>query len=301
MTKLKLSKLGILLPVVLFSCATSSESTPTTSTSTSTTLATPEPVRVAAVGDISCGTSQRKSGDYDCADGQVANAVRDADVDYALLLGDIQYPSHGIGDFYANFLPLWEGAADKMLPIPGNHEYENDIDNNYFAAWGSEFNNGYYTYDLNDDWIVVALDTNDNCEIVSCDESSDQYAWLEQQLVDNSDKCVIAMMHHPRFSSGVHGDTTAVAPMYELMASNKVVIVLSGHDHHYERFYNSPAQFVVGTGGKDLRGASSSDSSFVIDDQHGFLLLNIYDKFVSTSFIDINSNAHDVASYECKK
>src|SRR5262249_4939990 len=81
----------------------------------------------------------------------------------------------------------------------------------------------------------------------------------------NTRPCVIAYWHHPRFSSGsVHGNDTQVAPFWNALAAAGADIVLSGHDHIYERFEPQdpsgradPAgirEFVVGTGGRSLYG-----------------------------------------------
>ena len=69
-------------------------------------------------------------------------------------------------------------------------------------------------------------------------------------------------MHHPRFSSGEKDGSTAggVKKLWEALYEAGTEVVLSGHEHNYERF--SPQdpegrvdpergirQFVVGTGG----------------------------------------------------
>jgi hypothetical protein len=69
-------------------------------------------------------------------------------------------------------------------------------------------------------------------------------------------------MHHPRFSSGVeHGSYDGVEPLWEALYEGGAEVVLSGHEHNYERFApQDPSgkadtergirEFVVGTGGK---------------------------------------------------
>ena len=70
-------------------------------------------------------------------------------------------------------------------------------------------------------------------------------------------------MHHPRFSSGPHVKNRLVFPMWRLLDSAGVDVVISGHDHIYERFApmrrngtrddrNGVRQFVAGTGGAHL-------------------------------------------------
>ena len=47
---------------------------------------------------------------------------------------------------------------------------------------------------------------------------------------------VIAYWHHPRFSSGEHGNDDTVQPFWDALYAAGADIVLNGHDHDYERF-----------------------------------------------------------------
>ncbi len=115
------------------------------------------------------------------------------------------------------------------------------------------------------------------------------------------DKCFIAISHHPRFSTGEHGSNLFMREVYRLLRKNNVPVLLSGHDHHYERFSTKTAQHVIGTGGKDLRPATGADNSFKIDDQFGFLQLAIKGKVLQTEFSDINGTVHDQKVVTCVK
>ena len=59
-------------------------------------------------------------------------------------------------------------------------------------------------------------------------------------------------MHHPRFSSGLHGSDTTLGALWTTLSRGGVDIVLAGHDHHYERFapFEGIRAFVVGSGGR---------------------------------------------------
>ena len=99
-------------------------------------------------------------------------------------------------------------------------------------------------------------------EIGGCEASSAQVRWLKADHAANDDKrCTLAYMHQPRFSSGVkHGNTYYVKSLWEALHEAGAEVVLSGHEHNYERFApQKPGgradpergirQFVVGTGG----------------------------------------------------
>ena len=106
---------------------------------------------------------------------------------------------------------------------------------------------------------------NSNCTIVSCAAGSAQEQWLRADLAANSAQCTVALFHHPRFSSGSSQNNTSVAPFWNALYDFNADLVLSGHDHAYERFARQNAsggadsargiqQFVVGTGGVGING-----------------------------------------------
>jgi hypothetical protein len=88
---------------------------------------------------------------------------------------------------------------------------------------------------------------------------------LRADLAANSKKCTLAYWHHPRFSSGLHGNTPGVKPLWDALYEAGADVVLSAHDHSYERFAPQKPdgtadpergirQFIVGTGGSRLYG-----------------------------------------------
>jgi hypothetical protein len=91
-----------------------------------------------------------------------------------------------------------------------------------------------------------------------------QQEWLSADLAAHGGgACTLAYWHHPVFSSGEHGNDPRMATTWKKLDEAGVDIVLTGHDHDYERFApqtyegvadpNGIRQFVVGTGGRDLR------------------------------------------------
>jgi hypothetical protein len=73
-------------------------------------------------------------------------------------------------------------------------------------------------------------------------------------------RCTLAFWHHPLYSSGGHGSIPKMRDAWRLLQDAGAELVLSGHDHDYERFAPQDAdnhldrargmrQFVVGTGG----------------------------------------------------
>src|SRR5918994_3142676 len=181
-------------------------------------------------------------------------------------LGDHAYPKGTGANFAECYEPSWGQVKSRTMPSPGNHEYETPGASgyfNYFGAAAGDPNEGYYSYDLGS-WHVISL--NSNCSSVpgGCAAGSPQEQWLKADLAAHQNTCTLAYWHHPRFSSGDHGDHASVAPFWDALYQAGADVVLNGHDHDYERFapqnpsgQADPTQgireFVVGTGGAELR------------------------------------------------
>ncbi len=59
--------------------------------------------------------------------------------------------------------------------------------------------------------------------------------WLRRDLSENRLSCIPAFWHHPRFSSGPHGDNARMAPIWDTLYQYGASVVVSGRDHDYER------------------------------------------------------------------
>ncbi|MEO8273201.1 MAG: metallophosphoesterase [Chloroflexota bacterium] len=178
-------------------------------------------------------------------------------------LGDNVYSNGTSQEFTDCYGPTWGRTSIKSRtrPTAGNHDYNTSGATGYYGYFGAAAGDptkGYYAYDLGA-WRVYVL--NSNCGVISCAQGSAQEQWLRGDLVANARACVVAMWHHPRFSSGTaHGSSTTVQPLYQALYDNDAELVLTGHEHNYERFAPQTAtgvldnarglvEFVVGTGG----------------------------------------------------
>ena len=98
---------------------------------------------------------------------------------------------------------------------------------------------------------------------IATSRHSRQVEWLRKDLTSTRNNCTLAYWHHPLFSSGHHGNHDDVKPIWKALSAVNADIVLSGHDHNYERFAPMSANgekrrrgtrsFVVGNGGRNLR------------------------------------------------
>src|SRR5207244_11212318 len=116
----------------------------------------------------------------------------------------------------------------------GNHEDNTQNAGGYFgdfAAAAGDPAKGYYSYDVGA-WHVVVLNN-----YVDLTAGSPQEQWLRADLAASTRQCTIAMWHEPLFSSGpIHGGNLATQPLWQALYAWGAEIVLSGHNHNYERF-----------------------------------------------------------------
>jgi len=189
-------------------------------------------------------------------------------------LGDNVYDSGTPAEFTNCYAPTWGVSLGRTRPAAGNHAagYYG-----YFGAAAGDPAKGYYAYTLSSGWRVYVL--NSNCSTVSCSAGSAQEQWLRTDLAANPSACVVAMWHHPTFSSGsTHGSSTATQALYQALYDFNAELILAGHEHNYERFAPQTAtgtadsarglvEFVVGTGGRSHYGfkATAIANSLVRD------------------------------------
>jgi acid phosphatase type 7 len=177
-------------------------------------------------------------------------------------LGDNVYNTGATSEFNNCYASAWGRHLARTRPASGNHDYLTLNASAYFGYFGAAAGNpavGYYSYDLGY-WHIIVI--NSNCALIGgCQAGSVQEQWLRSDLAAHPALCTLAYWHHPRFSSGLHGDTPAMQPLWQALYDYNAEVVLNGHDHDYERFaLQDPTgaadsaqglrEFVVGTGGR---------------------------------------------------
>lgn len=229
-------------------------------------------------------------------------------------LGDLAYDSGSPSEFDRCYSPTWGRFRDRSRPVPGNHEYVTPGAAGYFEYFGEVAGSrgaSWYAYDMGA-WRIYALDSNCS-QAGGCGEGSPQLEWLRGDLAQAPRDCVLAYWHHPRFSSGRHGSSTAVQPFWQLLSDSGADVVLVAHDHLYERFTPLDAagepdpergirSFVVGTGGKDLYTFRDIiPRSEVRDhDTYGVLVMTLRDSSYDWRFVPIEGETFtDQGSGEC--
>ncbi len=248
-----------------------------------------EPAVLIGAGDIA--RCNKDKADYKTSDIILKEIAKNPNT-MVFTAGDNAYSDGSASEFKECYDPSWGRFKDRTRPTAGNHEYGTSGASghfNYFGEAAGKKGEGWYSYDLGS-WHIVAI--NSNCSAVGgCGPGSKQYEWLKQDLAKSGKKCIAAYWHHPRFTSGAHGDVEKMGDIWKLLNDNGGDVILQGHDHHYERFAKMDSKgnitdtgmrsFVVGSGGTSFRDVGERKGSEIQQNTvHGVMKLTLHaDKY----------------------
>jgi hypothetical protein len=221
----------------------------------------PDSLKFGVIGDFGNGTRAQ----YEL--GAMMKQVHDIfPYEFVITVGDNIYGSERPRDFERKFELPYKGVLDagvKFYASLGNHDGREQRFYKLFNMDGQL----YYTFKPDRESVrFFALESG------YLDE--EQLAWIGKELAGSREAWKIAYFHHPPYSSGGrHGSNPRIRAVLEpLFVKYNVDVVMTGHDHFYERI--KPQQgivyFVVGSGGQlrrgDLRGGSAlTDKGFDTD------------------------------------
>jgi calcineurin-like phosphoesterase family protein len=226
-------------------------------------------LRFAVIGDTGSGTEkQQQVGDM------MVKYRAVFPFEFVLMMGDNLYGGESAKDFEMKFSNVYKQLLDdrvKFYAALGNHDLP--IQTNYV-----DFNmNGKEYYRIKKGNVAFyALNSN------YMDQK--QVKWLEDELAKDTSQWKICFFHHPPYSSaGKHGSDKQLREIVEpIFVKYGVNVVLTGHDHVYERIKPQKGiyYFVSGAGGK-LRSGDVKDRSPLTEkgydrDMH-FMLFEVVD------------------------
>jgi predicted MPP superfamily phosphohydrolase len=201
------------------------------------------------IGDTGSGTLQQR---------QVADMMmRYRSIypfDFVLMMGDNLYGGESAKDFQTKFSDVYRPLLDnnvKFYAALGNHDLPIQVNYEYFNMNGKE----YYRFKKGN-IAFYALN--------STYMDKKQVQWIEDELAKDTSDWKIAFFHHPPYSSAAkHGSDKELREVLEpIFVKYGVNVVLTGHDHVYERIKPQKGiyYFVSGAGGK-LRSGDVKNSS----------------------------------------
>jgi len=180
-------------------------------------------VRFAAIGDMGTGAPPQ----YDVAQ-RMLQFHEKFPFTFVIMLGDNIYGGKSPDDFLKKFEIPYKPLLDtgvQFYAALGNHDDPNERFYKFFNMNGQSYysfkKGNVHFYALDSDYL-----------------DPKQLAWLEKELADaGSTDWKICYLHHPLYSSGAfHGSSTELRTILEpLFVKYGVQVVLSGHEHVYER------------------------------------------------------------------
>lgn len=244
--------------------------------------------RFAAIGDY---------GFAGPAEAQVAELVKSWSPEVIITLGDNNYDlgdsttiDQNIGQYYHTYIYKYHGhygpsaSANRFFPSLGNHDYytrNGEAYRDYFTLPG---NGRYYDF-IRGDVHFFAVDS-DPAEPDGISAASTQGQWLKTQLAASTARWNVVYFHHAPYSSGNHGSTLALQwPFREWGAS----VVLTGHDHHYERLLvDGLPYFINGLGGRSIYGKNPQNlpqSQLFFNGDYGAMLVEATPDSMTLQFL----------------
>src|SRR5262245_5475930 len=192
--------------------------------------------------------------------------------DFVIMVGDNIYGGNAAKDYDKKFAipykPLLDGNV-KFYAALGNHDDPSERFYKPFNMNGER----YYTFKPANGVRFFALD--------STYVDDKQTKWLDEQLGMSGSDWKIAFFHHPPYSSGeTHGsDETLRTQLEPIFVKRGVNVVLTGHEHFYERIkpQKGIAYFITGSSAK-LREGNISQTELTakgFDAGYTFMIVEI--------------------------
>jgi predicted phosphodiesterase len=239
-----------------------------------------EEVTVAVIGDF---------GDIGTPLTEVSNLIHSWSPNAVITLGDNDYENDytvSVTPYFNNFISS-NCTQNKFYPTYGNHDWKG--------------RNGYdEVFPCASDYYQFTLGSAEFFTINSDELTNTQISWLEESIKTSNATWKIVFLHHSPFSSGRHGSNRETQLDY---ADWGVDLVLSGHDHSYERITKDGVLYLVnGLGGRapyDFENCCISGSEFRYNEDNGALRLDIDNNEMRIRFINReNTTVDDVTMHK---
>lgn len=126
-------------------------------------------------------------------------------------------------------------------------------------------------------------------------EAPEQLDWLDDALASSTNQWKVVALHHPPYSSGQHGSTPgAQERLVPLFSRHRVDLVLSGHDHNYERAHpQDGVTYVVSGGGCKTTPVGRSRFTAVAERALQFLHVDVVDDRLSATCVRADGSVAD--------
>ena len=209
------------------------------------------------------------------------------------LLGEAATIDTNIGQYYRQYIYPYTGSygsgatSNNFYPTLGNHDWLTTVSQlpkpylDYFSLPGNE---RYYEFTRGPvHFFVIDSDGNEPDGITS---SSTQGQWLQSALAASTEPWNVVYLHHSPYSSSAHGSNSTLQWPFQAWGAD---IVLSGHDHTYERLSINGFPYIVnGLGGMQTIYSFTmpvTGSQLRYNGDHGAMLVDATETFINFQFI----------------
>ena len=290
-------------------------------------------IEIPTAGTPTGGVTLVTAGDI-CKDGgpcaTTSDRVAEVAPDVVVTIGDLAYNNGLLAEFRNRYgggttpQTRWGRPSIKGITLPGygNHDCRDSGTKQgcedavrYFGedrTFGTDIpgtSGSYWT--VRGSWLIVHLNSAGDLGSgqATSGEVGAQNVALRELLQTDNHTCEVVIWHHPRYSSGSdHGNQTFIDRWFDTAYANRVDVVLSAHDHDYERFgpqdgdghaaLGGVRQFVVGTGGApQLPFAAARTNSKVRIVDLGILAMELHAGTYSWRFLDDQTAAVDDSGF----
>ena len=192
------------------------------------------PQIIAVIGDFGVGDKHERA---------VAKLVAKYHPDFVVTTGDNVYKK---GKSYDRLVGRY--YPQPVVPATGNHDHLLNI-SRFDSYFGTDADTRNYVYHAASNVDFFVLDSDEG--IRSSEKRNEQWNWLVRAVGKSTANFKVVVLHHPPYSSSTkHGSTEVYQWAYRSMG---VDLVLSGHDHDYERIVRDDLNYIVdGAGGAKL-------------------------------------------------
>jgi tartrate-resistant acid phosphatase type 5 len=222
----------------------------------------------------------------------------DTQADIVLAVGDCSYTGNYATDVGAFYGVPWLSRS-KFLPCPGNHDWDNGSNLAPYLAYFSFLNGSRYysrkfgiveVFMLDDgfDTAMVLQEPDGNTKgTINADGTltggSAQWRWFVRSVQASTAIWKIACFHHPPWASGnSHVGEPGVTPngsnvpLQWQFKELGIDLVLSGHEHSYERLLIDTVTYIVnGLGGINWTGFGTPIAGSVVRYTNSFGALRL--------------------------
>ena len=224
-------------------------------------------VRFAVIGDTGSGSAKQRE-----VGSMMIQYHALFPFEFVLMMGDNMYGGEAPDDFVKKFSGPYKPLLDnkvKFYATLGNHDQSLQVNYENFNMSGKE----YYRFKKGN---VAFYSLNSNYM------DPKQVKWLEEELSRDTSEWKVCFFHHPPYSSAKkHGSDSQLREVVEpIFLKYGVDVVLTGHDHVYERIKPQKGiyYFVSGAGGKlrtgDIKATSPLTEKSFDRDMH-FMLFEV--------------------------